>query len=78
MLIILVLLYHLAALFYGAGVMTLGFCFTVKPNITYIINQTATEMEEQVTLTCEASGDPTPTITWSYGGHVFTEGEQVK
>uniref|UniRef100_A0A669D510 Neural cell adhesion molecule 1b n=1 Tax=Oreochromis niloticus TaxID=8128 RepID=A0A669D510_ORENI len=39
----------------------------VKPNITYIINQTATEMEEQVTLTCEASGDPTPTITWSYG-----------
>uniref|UniRef100_A0A3P9BCK2 Neural cell adhesion molecule 1b n=1 Tax=Maylandia zebra TaxID=106582 RepID=A0A3P9BCK2_9CICH len=36
----------------------------VKPNITYIINQTATEMEEQVTLTCEASGDPTPTITW--------------
>uniref|UniRef100_A0A3Q0RFS6 Neural cell adhesion molecule 1b n=1 Tax=Amphilophus citrinellus TaxID=61819 RepID=A0A3Q0RFS6_AMPCI len=41
----------------------------VKPNITYIINRTATEMEEQVTLTCEASGDPTPTITWSYGGH---------
>uniref|UniRef100_A0A3Q3GF09 Neural cell adhesion molecule 1b n=1 Tax=Labrus bergylta TaxID=56723 RepID=A0A3Q3GF09_9LABR len=38
----------------------------VKPKITYIVNQSTSEMEEQVTLTCEASGDPTPTINWSY------------
>uniref|UniRef100_A0A3P9HWP7 Neural cell adhesion molecule 1b n=1 Tax=Oryzias latipes TaxID=8090 RepID=A0A3P9HWP7_ORYLA len=41
----------------------------VKPKITYIMNQTSSEMEEQVTLTCEASGDPTPTISWSSGDH---------
>ncbi|XP_074535095.1 neural cell adhesion molecule 1b isoform X2 [Halichoeres trimaculatus] len=49
----------------------------VKPKITYIVNQTTSEMEEQVTLTCEASGDPTPAINWSYGDRVFTEGEQA-
>ncbi|XP_017283823.1 neural cell adhesion molecule 1b isoform X4 [Kryptolebias marmoratus] len=49
----------------------------VKPKITYIVNQTTSEMEEQVTLTCEATGDPTPTISWSYGEHTFTEGEQA-
>ncbi|XP_053279500.1 neural cell adhesion molecule 1b isoform X5 [Pleuronectes platessa] len=48
----------------------------VKPRITFIVNQSTSEMEEQVTLTCEASGDPTPTINWSYGERDFTEGEQ--
>nr|BAA24033.1 NCAM-140 [Cynops pyrrhogaster] len=35
-----------------------------KPKITYVENKTAMELEEQITLTCEASGDPTPSITW--------------
>uniref|UniRef100_A0A1A8I9U3 Neural cell adhesion molecule 1b n=1 Tax=Nothobranchius kuhntae TaxID=321403 RepID=A0A1A8I9U3_NOTKU len=48
----------------------------VKPKITYIVNKTTSEMEEE-TLTCEATGDPTPTISWSYGEHFFTEGEQA-
>ncbi|XP_055751596.1 neural cell adhesion molecule 1-like isoform X3 [Salvelinus fontinalis] len=48
----------------------------VKPKITFLLNQSTSEMEEQVTLTCEASGDPTPTINWSFGLRPFTEGEQ--
>lgn len=51
---------------------------TVKPKITFLLNQSTSEMEEQVTLTCEASGDPTPTINWSFGLRPFTEGEQVQ
>ncbi|XP_015817531.3 neural cell adhesion molecule 1a isoform X10 [Nothobranchius furzeri] len=46
------------------------------PNITYFNNKTASEFDEEVTLTCEASGDPTPTISWRFGNRVFTEGEQ--
>ncbi|KAK1786500.1 hypothetical protein P4O66_017630 [Electrophorus voltai] len=49
----------------------------VKPTITYLENRTTTETEERVTLTCEATGDPTPSITWSFGSRVFNEGEQV-
>ncbi|KAG5268363.1 hypothetical protein AALO_G00211780 [Alosa alosa] len=49
----------------------------VKPKITFLENQTTTEMEEQITLTCDATGDPTPTITWSFGNRVFSEGEQA-
>ncbi|XP_059370589.1 neural cell adhesion molecule 1b isoform X15 [Carassius carassius] len=48
----------------------------VQPKITYQESQTTTEMDEHVTLTCEATGDPTPTITWSFGTRVFNEGEQ--
>uniref|UniRef100_A0A669C6B6 Neural cell adhesion molecule 1a n=1 Tax=Oreochromis niloticus TaxID=8128 RepID=A0A669C6B6_ORENI len=48
----------------------------VQPNITYLSNQTASEFDDQVILTCQASGDPTPTISWSFGNKVFTEGEQ--
>uniref|UniRef100_A0A087YEU2 Neural cell adhesion molecule 1a n=1 Tax=Poecilia formosa TaxID=48698 RepID=A0A087YEU2_POEFO len=49
----------------------------VLPNITYFNNQTASEFDDEVTLTCEASGDPTPTISWRFGNRVFTEGEQA-
>lgn len=49
----------------------------VPPKITYLNNQSALEFDEQVTLTCEASGDPTPNILWSFDNRVFTEGEQA-
>uniref|UniRef100_A0AAY5ETX2 Neural cell adhesion molecule 1a n=1 Tax=Electrophorus electricus TaxID=8005 RepID=A0AAY5ETX2_ELEEL len=49
----------------------------VQPKITFLENQTASELEEQITLTCEATGDPTPSIVWSFGRRVFSEGEQV-
>ncbi|KAJ8347525.1 hypothetical protein SKAU_G00261140 [Synaphobranchus kaupii] len=49
----------------------------VQPKITYLENQTASELEEQIILTCEATGDPTPSIAWSFGRRVFSEGEQA-
>ncbi|MCJ8740804.1 hypothetical protein PDJAM_G00063270 [Pangasius djambal] len=48
----------------------------VQPKITYLKNQTASELEEQTVLTCEATGDPTPSIMWSFGRRIFSEGEQ--
>uniref|UniRef100_A0A3Q2CKQ5 Neural cell adhesion molecule 1a n=1 Tax=Cyprinodon variegatus TaxID=28743 RepID=A0A3Q2CKQ5_CYPVA len=48
----------------------------VLPRITYFNNNTASEFDEEVTLTCEASGDPTPTISWRFGDTVFIDGEQ--
>ncbi|XP_075892476.1 neural cell adhesion molecule 1b isoform X4 [Nelusetta ayraudi] len=61
----------------GESEQELSLTVFVKPKITYIMNQTTSEMAEQVTLTCEASGDPTPTISWSSGGRVFSEAEQA-
>ncbi|XP_072342736.1 neural cell adhesion molecule 1-like isoform X14 [Scyliorhinus torazame] len=49
----------------------------VKPEITYVENKTAVELEEQITLTCEAKGDPTPTIIWMKGTHMYKDGEQT-
>ncbi|XP_076836883.1 neural cell adhesion molecule 1a isoform X9 [Brachyhypopomus gauderio] len=49
----------------------------VQPKITFLENQTTSELEEQITLTCEATGDPTPSIVWSFGRRVFSEGEQA-
>nr|XP_020453976.1 neural cell adhesion molecule 1-like isoform X10 [Monopterus albus] len=48
----------------------------VQPHITYMSNQSASEFDEEVIFTCEASGDPTPTISWSFQNRQFTEGEQ--
>ncbi|KAA0720098.1 Neural cell adhesion molecule 1 [Triplophysa tibetana] len=49
----------------------------VQPKITFLENLTASELEEHITLTCEATGDPTPNIVWSFGRRIFTENEQA-
>uniref|UniRef100_A0A672SP56 Neural cell adhesion molecule 1-like n=1 Tax=Sinocyclocheilus grahami TaxID=75366 RepID=A0A672SP56_SINGR len=59
-----------------AGERILVYVSTVQPKITFLENQTTSELEEQITLTCEATGDPTPNIIWSFGRRVFTENEQ--
>ncbi|XP_046898893.1 neural cell adhesion molecule 1a isoform X6 [Hypomesus transpacificus] len=48
----------------------------VPPKITYFNNQSASELDEQITLTCEVSGDPIPTVSWSSRNRVLKEGEQ--
>lgn len=54
------------------------FVFSAKPKITYVENQTAMELEEQVTLTCEASGDPIPSITWRTSTRNISSEEKVQ
>ncbi|KFV61108.1 Neural cell adhesion molecule 1, partial [Dryobates pubescens] len=49
-----------------------------KPKITYVENKTAMELEEQITLTCEASGDPIPSITWRTSTRNISSEEKVK
>ncbi|XP_068600936.1 neural cell adhesion molecule 1a [Brachionichthys hirsutus] len=61
----------------GEKVEEVGLNVFVQPTITYMNNQTASEFDEHVTLTCEASGDPTPTISWSFDNRPFSEGEQA-
>ncbi|XP_029428022.1 neural cell adhesion molecule 1 isoform X3 [Rhinatrema bivittatum] len=48
-----------------------------KPKITYVENKTAMELEEQITLTCEASGDPIPTISWRTGTRNISNEEKT-
>ncbi|XP_055516615.1 neural cell adhesion molecule 1a isoform X3 [Leucoraja erinacea] len=49
----------------------------VRPEITYVENKTVVEQEDHITLTCEAKGDPTPSITWMKGSHTYRDGEQT-
>uniref|UniRef100_A0A7M4EH73 Neural cell adhesion molecule 1 n=1 Tax=Crocodylus porosus TaxID=8502 RepID=A0A7M4EH73_CROPO len=49
-----------------------------KPKITYVENKTAMELEDQITLTCEASGDPIPSITWKTSTRNISNEEKVK
>uniref|UniRef100_A0A8D2N3S1 Neural cell adhesion molecule 1 n=1 Tax=Zonotrichia albicollis TaxID=44394 RepID=A0A8D2N3S1_ZONAL len=49
-----------------------------KPKITYVENKTAMELEDQITLTCEASGDPIPSITWRSSSRNISSEEKVK
>ncbi|KAH0623345.1 hypothetical protein JD844_031577 [Phrynosoma platyrhinos] len=48
-----------------------------KPKITYVENKTAMELDDQITLTCEASGDPIPSITWRTSTRNISNEEKV-
>lgn len=52
--------------------------FTVQPHIIQLKNETTFE-NGQVTLTCDAEGEPIPEITWkrAVDGFTFTEGDKV-
>lgn len=52
--------------------------FTVQPHIIQLKNETTHENGE-VTLTCEAEGEPIPEITWkrAVDGITFSEGDKV-
>ena len=52
--------------------------FTVQPHIIQLKNETTYE-NGQVTLTCEAEGEPIPEITWkrAVDGITFSEGDKV-
>ena len=50
---------------------------SAKPKITYVENKTAMELEDQITLTCEASGDPIPSITWRTSTRNISNEEKV-
>lgn len=52
--------------------------FTVQPHIIQLKNETTYE-NGQVTLICEAEGEPTPEITWkrAVDGITFSEGDKV-
>lgn len=53
------------------------FLTSAKPKITYVENKTAMELEDQITLTCEASGDPIPSITWRTSTRNISNEEKV-
>ncbi|XP_075047453.1 neural cell adhesion molecule 1 isoform X5 [Mixophyes fleayi] len=48
-----------------------------KPKITYVENKTAVELDNEITLTCEASGDPLPSITWRTATRNISEEEKT-
>ncbi len=50
--------------------------YIVPPSFTILSNNTVTE-NTPLSITCAASGDPTPSITWLFGGLVVPSNEGV-